>query len=418
MLRKLQLRNYRSCVDTTFELQPDLSVLIGPNGSGKTNILSGLVLLRRLLEQDQRHHLEHETPTGECVLKAWFEVEGKTAILTANIALYTDERNNDILVSSEQSWYAKDFVGNRALLKVPLNVALRISGLRPTEYRFYDDDILVFVDKTLGRIMRAPGFPRGEKTKPAVTAIGKIANWVNGITYYSASQFINLAACPVSIEVDSTGHRMPRARQRENTATRFLFDLYSAYKVGADSYKGFDGIIGPPGIHLIDKLSFNELPTSSVDYTVRVGGQARERRLEKLLVVPQFQIGKDTLSPNQLSLGTFKTIALLFYLLTENRTLLLLEEPEVCVHHGLLASILELVKTESSHQQIVISTHSDLVVDHVEPRSMYVVMRSEVGDTSVSSLTKSMSAKDLAALRDYLKSEGTLGEYWKHGAFE
>jgi hypothetical protein len=281
----------------------------------------------------------------------------------------------------------------------------------------FEDDYILYARGT--RAIRARSFPPTDKeSQPAVLAIGGIAHWVRNITYYAASQFTNPSACPVSIEVESAGLAMRRARQRGGIATRFLFDLYSAHQSASQSYRSFVDIIGPRGIHLIDDLVFKELKTSSVDYAVRVGGQAKERRLEKVLVVPQFVIGKNTLSPNQLSEGTFKTIALLFYLLTETRTLLLLEEPEVCVHHGLLASILELMRTESANQQVVMSTHSDFVIDHVEPRSIFAVVRSEDGETAISSVTKSMSSRELAALREYLETEGTLGEYWKHGALD
>ena len=418
-LRKVQLANYRSCVDTEFSLQPDLSVLIGPNGSGKTNILNGLVLLRRLLDEDQFRAARQETPTGECQIKAWFEVDDKTAILTAKVALYTDERNNDVVVTSQQSWYAKDFTGTAKRLKIPLSVARHLGASRDDELMM-DDEYIFYLHSRNRRMMHAyvPGFPRDKKSKPAIEAVSRIAKWVAGITYYSASQFTNPSACPVSIEVESEGPSIRRARQRGGTATRLLFDLYSAHERGSDSYRAFEEIVGPRGIQLIDGLSFKKLKTSSVDYAVRVGGQARERRVEKLMVVPQFEIGKNTLSPNQLSDGTFKTIALIFYLLTESRSLLLLEEPEVCVHHGLLASILELMSTQSENQQVVVSTHSDFVIDHVEPRSVYAVSRSSDGGTAISSLTKSMSSRELEALRAYLETEGTLGEYWKHGALD
>ncbi|MFW9998379.1 MAG: AAA family ATPase, partial [Candidatus Odinarchaeota archaeon] len=39
MIKRIQIQDYRSCLDTSFDFHPNLSVLIGPNGSGKTNIL-------------------------------------------------------------------------------------------------------------------------------------------------------------------------------------------------------------------------------------------------------------------------------------------------------------------------------------------------------------------------------------------
>ncbi len=140
-----------------------------------------------------------------------------------------------------------------------------------------------------------------------------------------------------------------------------------------------------------------------------------ERKRSRLLVIPQFRIGKQTLSPNQLSEGTFKTLALLFHVITDTSSLLLIEEPEVCVHHGLLSSILEIIKSFSFKKQIVISTHSDYVLDHVKPENVFRVTRDKVSGTTIKRLTEALDAQEYAALREYLATTGNLGEYWREG---
>ncbi len=135
-------------------------------------------------------------------------------------------------------------------------------------------------------------------------------------------------------------------------------------------------------------------------------------------MIPQFVIGSNVLSPSQLSEGTFKTITLLFYLMTEQSSALLIEEPEVCVHHGLLSSIVELIKTYSKQKQIIVSTHSDFVLDQIEPRHVYKVTRTTTAGTKVAQIAKTMSSQELVALRNYLDTEGNLGEYWRHGGFD
>jgi hypothetical protein len=91
---------------------------------------------------------------------------------------------------------------------------------------------------------------------------------------------------------------------------------------------------------------------------------------------------------------------------------------EVCVHHGLLSSIIELIKTYSREKQIILSTHSDFVLDQIEPRHVYRVRRDPRTGTSVTQIAKALPAKELIALRQYLDTQGNLGEYWRHGGLD
>ena len=94
--------------------------------------------------------------------------------------------------------------------------------------------------------------------------------------------------------------------------------------------------------------------------------EIRQILRNKQLIVPYVGVDKTELSFNQLSEGTFKTIALIFYIITDKSNLLLIEEPEVCVHHGLLNSVMSLILLYSRRKQIIISTHSDFVLDKIE----------------------------------------------------
>jgi len=407
MIKNISIRNYRSCLDTDFRLHPNLSVLIGPNSSGKTNIMNALLLLRRLTEERPVFYTRDQVPTGHCNLKTTLTVKDVNAKLWADIDTYTDDNNIDFVITSDQYWNIKHLTGDNKRVILPLALALELARFDDAGIGYYQRRISADALKQISR--KVP--------EPVRAFLGEIALNLAQIRYYSASQFTNPANCPVSFELEKEG-KTTRAVRLTGHA-KFLFDLYNSQKYSKKSgYNQFIDIIGPNGIGLVDEIAFNEISTSTVHHSVRIGGTVTERRKQNILVIPQFKIGKNALSPNQLSEGTFKTITLLFYLITEPSQLLLIEEPEVCVHHGLLSSILELIKTYSNNKQIVISTHSDFVLDMVQPENVYAVTNMPHEGTKVHHIPKRLSRGELVALREYLHVEGNLGEYWRAGGLE
>jgi hypothetical protein len=348
--------------------------------------------------------MRNETPeaSNQSNLKARFSYEEKPLTLTSRLTLLTDENNADIIVTATQSWYAKAITGSAKRVNIPLWLIRQ--GSQELAFRYYR-----LHSGAIKRLDHETGIP-DRLTRP----LEAIEQFIRGIKYYSASQFTDPSQCPVSFEVEQEGESRRGLRLRGHS--RFLYDLYRTRSTS--HYEQFYNVIGPNGIQLIDKIDFKEILTSSIEYTVKSGGKVQQRKREKMLVVPQFTIGRNELSPSQLSEGTFKTITLLFYLMTEQSSALLIEEPEVCVHHGLLSSIVELIKTYSEKKQIVISTHSDFVLDQVAPRQVYKVTRTPEEGTAVNQVAKTISAQELTALKRYLETEGNLGEYWRHGGFD
>jgi len=409
MLRRIVIQHYRSCLNSLFEFHPHLSVLIGPNSSGKTNLLQAIMLLNKMPQ------MEFDSPRPESAtltarLRAMFDVKEGRANLNAIVAGYTDDSNNDVLVAARLKWKLLDKQGNRLSTEYPIHPSRYFRGFASKRHEeVHLRYPIEYPEMTFYRRRDLPSW--GSKI------MGRVLDFCSGMRYYGASQFTNPGTCPVSFEIEKEGGRSRPGRLRGHART--LYDLYVAQKGHSHTrYDQFIDIIGSTGLRLVDKITFREIRTSLTEYSVRVGGKIEKRRAEKVLIIPQFKCGKNILSPNQLSEGTFKTLALLFYIVTGQSTALLLEEPEVCVHQGLLSSILELIKKYSEEKQMVVSTHSDYVLDHVEPENVLSVKADPINGTIVRHLRKTMSRKEYQALRFYLENEGNLGEYWREGGLE
>lgn len=194
--------------------------------------------------------------------------------------------------------------------------------------------------------------------------------------------------------------------------------MYQESRRNSNTYSEFLNIVGADGIGIVESIEFNEVQTSSSNYSVMTGGKVVKKEKKNLLVVPSFKVLGNSLSPSQLSEGTFKTLALVFYLVTDKSSILMIEEPEVCVHHGLLNSIVELIDIYSKDKQIFISTHSDSVLDRLGIENVFKVKRTKEAGTKISSIKRNMKNIELRALKNYLLNEGSLGEYLKHGDLE
>ena len=403
MLNKVLIENYRSCLNTRLDLHPKLSVLIGPNSSGKTNILQAIMLINKLALSREHFVRQERRQVITSRIKSFFEWANATARLNAAIDVFTDNSNNDKVLDSRQRWTFTKDRKKEFTSRLPLDLGRIEYSSIPRAFFFRERKYLIH---ELGSSDMPPEW--------AWKAIQQLTKFCSRITYYGASQFTNPGSCPPSLEVDRDGD--PTSSYRIRGHGRVLHAMYSASRIKNNlQYQRFLDLVGPKGLRLVDGVAFRVVRSSSTEYSVRVGGKLERRRRENSLVIPQFKIGRQVLSPNQLSEGTFKTLVLVFHLITDDSSALLIEEPEVCVHHGLLASILEIIKSASHRKQIVLSTHSDFVLDHVKPENVLRVTFDKSLGTIVKSIKRSMTSREYAALRDYLDTTGNLGEFWREG---
>ncbi len=111
----------------------------------------------------------------------------------------------------------------------------------------------------------------------------------------------------------------------------------------------------------------------------------------------------------RLSDGTLRWLCLLVILLNPNPpSLICVEEPEIGLHPDIVPVLADLLKEASKNTCLIVTTHSEVLVDALSdtPESVIVVEK-EKGAT----VFKRQSSEDLA---EWLK-ESTLGQLWRSG---
>ena len=111
----------------------------------------------------------------------------------------------------------------------------------------------------------------------------------------------------------------------------------------------------------------------------------------------------------RLSDGTLRYLCLLAILCDPSPPpLVCIEEPELGLHPDILPTVARLLKAASERTQLIVTTHSDILIDEFtdQPESVVVCEKSQ-GQTSMTRL-------DEAALADWLKRY-RLGQLWTQG---
>ena len=122
-----------------------------------------------------------------------------------------------------------------------------------------------------------------------------------------------------------------------------------------------------------------------------------------------FTEGDFTVPATRLSDGTVRYLCLLAILCDPDPPPLIgIEEPELGLHPDLLPKVADLLKSASERTQIIVTTHSDILIDALtdQPESV-VVTEKHAGETSMQRL----SADDLTGWLDKYR----LGQLWTKG---
>ena len=146
--------------------------------------------------------------------------------------------------------------------------------------------------------------------------------------------------------------------------------------------------------------ALRQLYEGVVDFDVRiVGGTVQVTVQEGNIVVPAVR----------LSDGTLRYLCLLAILCHPTPPpLVCLEEPELGLHPDILPGLADLLREASERCQLIVTTHSDTLVDALTdtPESV-VVCEKENGQTRMKRLDKE-------ELKDWLERY-SLGDYWMRG---
>ena len=391
LLRSLSLKNILSFGNegVEIELQP-LNVLIGPNGSGKSNFLEAIRLLQAA-PRDLTIPISRGGGINEWLWKGKKHTpEARLQAITYDIEdpfAEEDVRHCLSLASSDQ----RMVITKESITQI--YEAPKESQDTYSYTRWGAESFGLIYEGNSFKTVRLNIDSRKLKTNQSILAqssefgrfieTGTLSRLYNGIVFYTDTQFGRL-----------TPARLPQPTDLEQT---YLFEDASNLALVFNDLQNRPGVMRT----IIEKLKLFNDRIENIITRVSFGTVQlyfEEKGLEQ------------TIPATRLSDGTLRYLSLLAVLChPEPPPLVCIEEPELGMHPDIIPTIAELLIEASQRTQLIITTHSDLLVSKMRdvPEAIIVCEREDSGTTM-----RRLTASELEGW-----PEGySLGDLWLKGA--
>ena len=394
-IESLRVQNYRVLRDITFKKLTPLTVLIGPNGCGKSTVFDVFAFLSECFshglpqtwsDRGGIQELRSRGSDGPVVIELKYREEEKwqlpeggenskslNPLITYHLEL--DEINGVPVVAKEElSWRRKQHGRPFQFLSYQKGEGEAIPGDAPDEdaerkkQPLNSPDLLAV--NTLGQL----------REHPRVAALRDfISGWY--LSYLSVPQMREFARVGTSRRLSSTGDNLANVMQ--------FFEEHQEERLR----------------EVLNALS-RRVPQLEKVLTETM----RDGRLLIQMIDRPFD---DPILARYISDGTLKLLAYLFVLYDSDPPPLIgIEEPENFVHPKLLRELGEECLVASNSSQILVTTHSPYLLDALKPNQVRILNRGNDGFTT----TRPVS--DMPLVKEYLLEGGLLGESWVQGMFD
>ncbi len=399
MITELEIEGFKSFGSPaeTIELGP-LNFVVGANASGKTNLLSALRFLQNAVTHDVSYAVSEMGGNAEVRNKRLRQRRERKPMrlslnlekeVTFSLAEDPDQENDPSVIQS---------------FEYQLDLDLRSDDRTPT----------IEKESLKARLLR-----KGKAHNMGLLRSGREVLVTNPTDGNGAHQTIPVPEQePTRLALVGVGFfSLPATILREEIRGWSFHSFIPS--VARQPYREEpDATLGPAGEKLaaiLHRMSKEDRDAISRDLRAIVPG-LREIRTTKLPIEDTlaFQIVEDKLkaaiNPASVSDGTVRLLALLVVTTwsVQDSSLITIEEPENGVHPHLAEYLVEILRSASERSQVIVTTHSPALLDHLEPQE---VILCDKGD----GFTKLQRASTVADI-DHFRKHFSLGELWSQGA--
>jgi len=366
MLKRMKINNFRSLVNFEIKFEKQFQAIIGPNNSGKTNIIDAIDFISKLAKNLQLSHVIDKMGGFNRIL--FFKARNKT------ISFKIEIESNQDTYQYELEFSDKAILRERLLL----NNETQLECLGQGKGKAFDYVEFAFKEFSLdSKNLIINQLWDYERYSP----IREFSKILNKFKIYKLNPIMMREATPARKQFDP-----------EVYGEKIIQVLHT---ILSNDYKAYKEIVE------IMKTVFDEIKDvySTIDESGLTNIEILESGFRK-----KFDI-------KQISDGTLRFLAFLTIIhLPEKFSLLCFEEPELYFHPYLLDKLIELLK--NLQIQVIITTHSPQILNLLEPEEIMIINKEDG-----CSVCKKLPT--IPEIIKKLKDDGfLLGELWTMGEFD
>lgn len=391
MIKKIHLENFFSFKDEEISLNSNQNILIGINGSGKTNLLKAVKLLQNAISGEGLKKLIYEQWGGFDAIKFHDQYDNAPIRITFQfdheiIKKYGFRFTEDIFYSLTINRTA-----HTSNYNISERVYLKRIGKEDWIYLQFDKGNGVIFEKEEG--LEKPKLIRYNDLDSQESMLGKI---------YDPDRYFALSTIKNALS---------------EIRVYDYFDTSSTSRIRKPVLPTSENRLFPDGSNLPQVL-----------HTIRIDNKIYFKRIKELLssvnekydgfdfhmVGPNMELMLEESDLNKsihvthVSDGTLRFLCLLSIFFNKNRgNVICIDEPEVGLHPDMISTICDSIKETSLDTQYLIATHSEHVLSSFELGNVRVFEKNKNNSTNV----KEFGSKDFENWYDSFNP----GKMWRQG---
>jgi len=393
LIKSLKLTNFLSFGENSQELElRPLNVFIGPNGSGKSNLLEAIDLLRAA----PRDILAQVRNAGGIYDLLWKGNVNPSPVATIDVVLNYPEGEEDLRYTLSFTEVAQRFkISSESILGTQPSSFIQADEAFEVYYK-YVENCTIFKNK------RGKELDLGAIGHDVIDTASSVLAQRRDPDQYAELTWVGDIFGKIRLYRDWHFGPASPARQPQTTDMPNYWLEPDISSRNQNLWLVLATLRNMPAIKqkLLDALRV--LYNGIDDFGVHIEGGT---------VQVFFQEGNYIIPATRLSDGTLRYLRMLAILCHPNPPpLICIEEPELGLHPDVLPTLANLLVDASEHTQLIVTTHSDILVDALSDQSDAIVV-AEKGENGTT--LKRLDAEDI---KPWLEKY-SLGQLWTRGKF-